>query len=79
MIQKQFGVPRKTELANVSQVKYVEEIKEEDIYVLIDRRAKCIKSVDATSYSRLSAETLNDYAHIVCMRNTDRLCLFFCG
>ena len=35
--KKQFGVPRKTELANVSQVKYVEEIKEEDIYVLIDR------------------------------------------
>ena len=73
--KKQFGVPRKTELANVSQVKYVEEIKEEDIYVLIDRFGY-IKSVDATSYSRLSAETLNDYAHIVCMRNTDRLCIF---
>ena len=73
--KKQFGVPRKTELANVSQVKYVEEIKEEDIYVLIDRFGY-IKSVDATSYSRLSAETLNDYAHIVCMRNTDRLCVF---
>lgn len=73
--KKQFGIPRKTELANVSQVKYVEEIKEEDIYVLIDRFGY-IKSVDATSYSRLSAETLNDYAHIVCMRNTDRLCVF---
>lgn len=73
--KKQFGVPRKTELANVSQVNYVEEIKEEDIYVLIDRFGY-IKSVDATSYSRLSAETLNDYAHIVCMRNTDRLCVF---
>ena len=73
--KKQFGVPRKTELANVSQVKYVEEIKEEDIYILIDRFGY-IKSVDATSYSRLSAETLNDYAHIVCMRNTDRLCVF---
>ena len=73
--KKQFGVPRKTKLANVSQVKYVEEIKEEDIYVLIDRFGY-IKSVDATSYSRLSAETLNDYAHIVCMRNTDRLCVF---
>ena len=73
--KKQFGVPRKTELANVSQVKYVEEIKEEDIYVLIDRFGY-IKSVDATSYSRLSAETLNDYAHTVCMRNTDRLCVF---
>ena len=73
--KKQFGVPRKTELANISQVKYVEEIKEEDIYVLIDRFGY-IKSVDATSYSRLSAETLNDYAHIVCMRNTDRLCVF---
>ena len=42
---------------------------------LIDRFGY-IKSVDATSYSRLSAETLNDYAHIVCMRNTDRLCVF---
>ncbi len=73
--KKQFGVPRKTELANVSQVKYVEEIKEEDIYVLIDRFGY-IKSVDAASYSRLSVETLNDYAHIVCMRNTDRLCVF---
>ena len=73
--KKQFGVPRKTELANVSQVKYVEEIKEEDIYVLIDRFGY-IKSVDAASYSRLSVETINDYAHIVCMRNTDRLCVF---
>ena len=73
--KKQFGVPRKTELANVSQVKYIEEIKEEDIYVLIDRFGY-IKSVDAASYSRLSVETLNDYAHIVCMRNTDRLCVF---
>lgn len=73
--KKQFGTERKTELANLSQVKYVEEIREEDLYVLIDRFGYA-KSVDDTSYSRLSPETLQEYSHIVQMRNTDRLCVF---
>ncbi len=73
--KKQFGRERLTMLDNVSNEKYVEEIKEETIYVLIDRFGYC-KSVDETSYNRLADETLQEYTHIVPMKNTDKLCLF---
>jgi len=53
----------------------VEEVKVEDIYVLIDRfgYTKCL---DGASYSRVSEDTLKEYSHIVVMKNTDKLCLF---
>jgi DNA gyrase subunit A len=73
--KKKFGRARLTLLDNLTKEKYVEEIKEEDIYVLVDRFGY-VKSVDSASYSRLSEETLADYSHIVCMKNTDRLCVF---
>jgi DNA gyrase subunit A len=73
--KKKFGRARLTQLDNLTKEKYVEEIKEEDIYVLIDRFGY-VKSVDSASYSRLAEETLADYPHIVCMKNTDRLCVF---
>lgn len=73
--KKQFSYPRKTELVNLSKEKYVEEIKEEELYVLIDRFGY-VKSVDTASYSRLSPESLQEYNHIVPLKNTDRLCVF---
>ena len=73
--KKKFGRERLTLLENLTKEKYVEEIKEEDIYVLVDRFGY-VKSVDSASYSRLTEETLADYSHIVSLRNTDRLCIF---
>ena len=76
--KKEFGRPRRTKLDNLNNVKYVEEVKEETVYVLIDRFGYC-KSVDETSYSRISAETLAEYIHIVPIKNTDKLCVFTAG
>lgn len=73
--KKQFGRERLTILDNVTKEKYVEEVKEEDLFILIDRFGYT-KSVDSASYSRLSEETLQDYTHIISMKNTDRLCVF---
>ncbi len=73
--KKQFAFPRKTELSNLQGTDYVEEVKIEDIYVLIDKFGY-MKSLDAASYTRLTEETLRDYPHILCMKNNDRLCLF---
>jgi len=73
--KKRFGRERLTLLENLTKEKYVEEIKEEDIYVLVDRFGY-VKSVDSASYSRLTEETLADYSHIISLRNTDRLCIF---
>ena len=73
--KKQFGRPRRTALENLSNVAYVEEVKIEDIYVLIDRFGYT-KSLDTASYSRIAEETLKEYPHIIPMKNTDKLCLF---
>ncbi|MBP1755272.1 MAG: hypothetical protein H6Q59_1670 [Firmicutes bacterium] len=73
--KKLFHRPRRTMLANASAVDYVEEIKIEDIYVLIDRFGYT-KSIDAASYARASEDNLKEFTHIVMMKNTDRLCVF---
>jgi len=73
--KKKFGRERRTLLDNLAKEKYVEEIREEDIYVLIDRFGYA-KSVDLTYYSRLSDDALAEYTHIIRLKNTDRLCIF---
>lgn len=73
--KKQFNTPRRTELANLTAQNYVEEIKEETLYVLIDRFGYT-KSVDAAAYGRTAPETLQEFSHIVPLQNTDRLCIF---
>ncbi len=73
--KKTFNIPRKTQLSNISNVDYVEEVKVEDIYVLIDRFGYT-KSLDAPSFLRVSEENKKDYPNIILMKNTDKLCLF---
>lgn len=73
--KKIFNQPRKTHLANMGSKEYVEEIKVEDLYILIDRFGYT-KSIDAASYQRLGEETLKEYIHQVPIKNTDKLCLF---
>ena len=73
--KKQFGRPRRTELCNLTMTNYVEEVKEEDIYVLIDRFGYA-KSMDSAAYGRLAPETLQEIPHTVMMKNTDKLCVF---
>lgn len=73
--KKQFGRPRRTVLTTAQNQSYVEEIKEEDMYVLIDRFGYT-KSIDAATYSRTSEDVLKEYPHILMMKNTDKLCVF---
>lgn len=73
--KKIFHSDRKTMLANATISEYVEEIKIEDIYVLIDRFGYT-KSIDVASYSRASEENLKEYVHTIQMKNTDKLCIF---
>jgi len=73
--KKIFHTPRRTQLMNAVSSDYVEEIKVEDIYILIDRFGYT-KSVDTTSYTRASEENLKEYVHIVPMKSNDRLCCF---
>jgi len=73
--KKLFHTPRRTMLMNSTSTDYVEEIKIEDIYVLIDRFGYT-KSIDLSSYSRASEDNLKEFVHIVQMKNTDKLCLF---
>jgi DNA gyrase subunit A len=73
--KKLFHRPRKTMLSHQSAVDYIEEVKIEDIYVLIDRFGYT-KSIDATSYTRASEDSLKEFNHIIMMKNTDKLCVF---
>ncbi|WMJ90243.1 DNA gyrase/topoisomerase IV subunit A [Anaerocolumna sp. MB42-C2] len=74
--KKTFNVPRRTLLENVDvSAGYVEEVKIEDIYILIDRFGYT-KSVDTSSFSRAAEENLKEFAHIILMKNNDKLCLF---
>ncbi len=73
--KKTFNIPRRTKLTSISNVDYVEEVKIEDIYILIDRFGYT-KSIDNVSYSRISEDTLKEYPHTILCKNTDKLCLF---
>ncbi len=73
--KKRFAYPRKTQLASIENTAYVEEVKIEEIHILIDRFGYT-KSLDSSSLSRAGEDTLKDYPHIISMQNTDRLCLF---
>lgn len=73
--KKRFGSFRKTRLMNIETNDYVEEVKIEDIYVLIDRFGYT-KALDAIGYTRAAKESLQEYIHTVRMKNTDTLCLF---
>ncbi len=73
--KKIFHSHRKTKLINAKSVDYVEEVKIEDIYVLIDRFGY-VKSLDAASYSRVLEDNLKEYNYIIQMKNTDKLCCF---
>jgi DNA gyrase subunit A len=73
--KRKFAYARKTLLTTMEQAAYVEEIKVEEIGILIDRFGYT-KSLDIQSLSRIGEEALKEYPHIIRLKNTDRLCLF---
>lgn len=73
--KKQISFERRTMLDNVNLCEYVEEVKIEDMYVLIDKFGYT-KSVDESTYSKASPEALAEFVHTVRMKNNDVLCIF---
>ena len=73
--KKLFSSPRRTLLTNTKNESYVEEVKEEELYVLIDRFGYT-KTLDAATYGRTSEVTKAEHSHTISMKNTDKLCVF---
>ncbi len=73
--KQKFGVARRTELANIEARNYVEEFKEEEFVVLIDRFGYT-KCVDAGLIQRAGEEGISDIPYKIRMKNTDKLCVF---
>lgn len=72
---REFGRERRTVLTDAGQAKYVEEFREEELYVLIDRFGYT-KSVDAASITKAAPESLAEFTYIIKTKNTDKLCIF---
>ncbi|MED0951164.1 DNA topoisomerase 4 subunit A [Bacillus mobilis] len=73
--KKEFGRERRTEIQEKKTIEYVEEIKEEDVWVLIDKFGYT-KSVDTISVERSSEETLSEYKQEILTKNTSKLSVF---
>ena len=73
--KKMFNTPRRTNLAEIVNEDYKEEVKIEDLYILIDRFGYT-KSIDAAALARVAEETLKEYPHIIEMKSDDKLCIF---
>lgn len=73
--KKQFTTPRRTQLTDTIAKAYVEKVVVEDLFVCIDRFGYT-KAVDAASFGRAAEETKNEFAHIIQIKNTDKLCIF---
>jgi len=73
--KKKFNTPRRTDLTAMTNHDYVEEFKEEELVILIDKfgYTKCI---DSAGFGRMSEENQKEFPHIIPMKNTDKLCLF---
>ena len=75
-IKNEYSLPRKTKLQNEAEVEIEkEEIKEENICVVIDRFGY-IKSFDEVTYERNKDNINQDFNYIIMCKNTDKICIF---
>ena len=73
--KKQFSRERRTELTSLEISNYVEEVKIEEVYVVVDKFGYT-KSVDASVFAKANEENLKEFIHVVKIKNNDRLCVF---
>ncbi|MBP5160204.1 MAG: DNA topoisomerase 4 subunit A [Lachnospiraceae bacterium] len=73
--KQKFAVKRRTELANLEVINYVEEFKEEELVILIDRFGYT-KCVDMAAVQRAGEEGMAEFVYRIRMKNTDKLCVF---
>ena len=75
-IKNKFAVKRRTVIDNVEEAVYIEkEIEEMDVYFLMDRFGYA-KTIDKATYERNIENIYNDFKHVVCCKNTGRICIF---
>lgn len=72
---KTYGQKRKTVIDELEITEYVEEIKEEDLYVLIDRFGY-VKTIDVASFQRSNEETINEFKEVIFAKNTGKITIF---
>lgn len=72
---KSYGQKRKTVIDELEITEYVEEIEEEDIYVLIDRFGY-IKTIDVVNFQRSNEETISEFKEVILAKNTGKLTIF---
>ena len=73
--RRTFRTERKTLICEYVGEEYKEEVKIEDINVLVDKFGYT-KSLDNAAFSRTAPETISEFSHIITMKNNDKLCLF---
>ncbi|MBE5935213.1 MAG: DNA topoisomerase 4 subunit A [Lachnospiraceae bacterium] len=73
--KKAFDTPRRTKLAEIVNAEYKEEVKIEDLHILIDRFGYT-KCVDSAAVARASQDSLKEYTHVIEMKSDDKLCVF---
>lgn len=74
-IKKAYAQKRKTFIDEVQSVAYVEEFREEELYVLIDRFGY-VKTIDVPGYTRSTEDAKKEFNHAFDTKNTDKLCIF---
>lgn len=73
--KKQFNNPRKTEIIDSVAANYVEDVKIETVYILMDKFGYT-KMIDAATYGRASEDALSEFTHIISVSTDDKLCIF---
>lgn len=70
-----YGTKRKTVIEDAEVVEYVEEFKEEELYVLVDRFGY-VKTVEPANFNRSNEATIQEFKHVLYTKNTDKICIF---
>lgn len=73
--KKEFARPRRTKLCDAERTEYVEEVKVENLTVLIDRFGY-VKAVDQTAWQRAGEDTISEYRYQIPIKSDDKLCCF---
>ncbi|MCR5521548.1 MAG: DNA topoisomerase 4 subunit A [Lachnospiraceae bacterium] len=77
-IKKEISYPRRTRIDEITLGDYVEEVKIEELAVLIDRFGYT-KCVDEQTFQKATPEQVAEFTHVVHMKSDGVLCIFTDG
>lgn len=73
--KKQFGRERRTLLLESELTEYKEEVRIEELVVMVDRFGY-VKCLDTASYGRMAQESKEEFVHTVFLKSDDKLICF---